>query len=162
MSDLISRQAAIDAAMEELDGGTPYDIPNKIMALPSAQPDVPDTNVGDCISRQAVVKFFNDWISCLDENCHHQSVADMIIIKNDFKNLPSAQPEPFTDKEQRIFLATTTKKTRRPPMTIGEAIQCLNEISDKISEMTLGQRIAHHEAIDMAIQALRKETDHEK
>lgn len=47
-------------------------------------------------------------------------------------------------------------------MTIDEAIQCLNEISDKISEMTLGQRIAHHEAIDMAIQALRKETDHEK
>ena len=38
MDDLISRQAAIDAAMEELDGGTPYDIPNKIMALPSAQP----------------------------------------------------------------------------------------------------------------------------
>ena len=39
MSDLISRQAAIDAAMEELDGGTPYDIPNKIMALPSTQPE---------------------------------------------------------------------------------------------------------------------------
>ena len=36
-SDTISRQAAIDAAMEELDGGTPYDIPNKIMALPSTQ-----------------------------------------------------------------------------------------------------------------------------
>ena len=49
--------------------------------------------MSDLISRQAVVKFFNDWISCLDENCHHQSVADMIIIKNDFKNLPSAQPD---------------------------------------------------------------------
>jgi len=53
--------------------------------------------MSDYISRQAVVKFFNDWISCLDENCHHQSVADMIIIKNDFKNLPSAQPEPLSD-----------------------------------------------------------------
>ena len=40
MGDLISRQAAIDAAMEELDGGTPYDIPNKITALPSAQPEI--------------------------------------------------------------------------------------------------------------------------
>lgn len=67
--------------------------------IPAVQPDhVADISKkveGDCISRQAVVKFFNDWISCLDENCHHQSVADMIIIKNDFKNLPSAQPEPY-------------------------------------------------------------------
>ena len=46
MDDTISRQAAIDAAMEELDGGTPYDIPNKITALPSAQPERTCVNCG--------------------------------------------------------------------------------------------------------------------
>lgn len=37
-NDSISRQAAIDAAMAELDGGTPYDIPREIERLPSVQP----------------------------------------------------------------------------------------------------------------------------
>ena len=101
--DLISRQVAIDAlrdaenhAFNSFYKGLAK--AHKIIAdLPSVQPDhVADVSKkadGDSISRQAVVKFFNDWISCLDENCHHQSVADMIIIKNDFKNLPSVQPE---------------------------------------------------------------------
>ncbi len=37
--DLISRAAAIDTAMAELDGGTPYNIPGKIERLPSVQPE---------------------------------------------------------------------------------------------------------------------------
>lgn len=40
MSDLIDRQAAIDAAREELESGTYFDIPSKIEALPSAQPEL--------------------------------------------------------------------------------------------------------------------------
>ena len=40
MNDLISRQAAIDVAKEELDNGTFYDIPSKIEYLPSAQPEI--------------------------------------------------------------------------------------------------------------------------
>lgn len=39
MSDSIDRQVAIDAVKEELDNGTFFDIPSKIEALPSAQPD---------------------------------------------------------------------------------------------------------------------------
>ncbi len=38
-TNLIDRQAAIDTAKAELDGGTPYDIPSKIEALPPAQPE---------------------------------------------------------------------------------------------------------------------------
>ena len=38
-NDLVSRRAAIDTAMAELDGGMPYDIPGKIERLPSAQPE---------------------------------------------------------------------------------------------------------------------------
>ncbi len=39
MSDLISRQAAIEAAKDELENGTFYDIPSKIESLPSAEPE---------------------------------------------------------------------------------------------------------------------------
>lgn len=104
MADLIDRRAAIDTAIEaadKWDGGYSPEREGIIRRffdkIPAEQSDhnadIGKKVEGDCISRQAVVKFFNDWISCLDENCHHQSVADMIIIKNDFKNLPSVQPE---------------------------------------------------------------------
>ena len=103
MSDLISRDATLDCFCDWIDRyGHEHTADEdatyqRIAELPAVQPDhIADISKkadGDCISRQAVVKFFNDWISCLDENCHHQSVADMIIIKNDFKNLPSVQPE---------------------------------------------------------------------
>ena len=49
--------------------------------------------MGDLISRQAVTKFLNDWLSCLFENCHKQSASDLKMIIKDFKNLPSIQPE---------------------------------------------------------------------
>ena len=50
-------------------------------------------NNSDTISRQAVTKFLNDWLSCLFENCHKQSASDLKMIIKDFKNLPSTQPE---------------------------------------------------------------------
>ena len=75
MSDLIRRQDAIDL-LEKVAELYPWRVPgdrdsyskyneawndaldraeSEIEALPSAQPDVPDTNVGDTISRQVVV-----------------------------------------------------------------------------------------------------------
>ena len=54
MSDLISRQAAIDAIRNSVFAGTPTQIDTKIDCIesvkevPSAQPDVPDINVGNC------------------------------------------------------------------------------------------------------------------
>lgn len=40
----------------------------------------------DAVSRKDVVKFLDDWMSALEANCHHQSMADLKIIKNDFEN----------------------------------------------------------------------------
>jgi len=61
MADLIDRQAAIDF----IDAGricnpneprwSDNEIVNFLKSRPSAQPDVPDTNVGDLISRQAAI-----------------------------------------------------------------------------------------------------------
>ena len=61
--DVISRQAAIDAvieAVDEWDSGyilTRADVIADAINnnVPSAQPDVPDTNVGDIIRRQAAI-----------------------------------------------------------------------------------------------------------
>lgn len=55
-------------------------------------------NNSDVISRQAVTKFLNDWLSCLFENCHKQSASDLKMIIKDFKNLPSVQPERKTGR----------------------------------------------------------------
>ena len=55
-------------------------------------------NNSDTISKQAVTKFLNDWLSCLFENCHKQSASDLKMIIKDFKNLPSAQPERKTGR----------------------------------------------------------------
>lgn len=96
MDDLISRQAAIDLfpndALEwDTKGGyiAPHLARRMIEELPSAQPEP----CGEMVSREVVVKFFDDWMSALDINCHHQSVADLRIIKGDIKNLPSAEPD---------------------------------------------------------------------
>lgn len=109
MNDVIDRQAAIDV-LDVLCQEHRYKIPGKIETysqyneawqdaldraegaifnLPSAQPEPCE----DAVGRDAVVRFLDDWISALDANCHHQSMADLKIVKNDFKNLPSAQPE---------------------------------------------------------------------
>ena len=175
MQDSISRQAAIDMLKNRWKKTRNYegigdDIAEEcelyLKQVPSAQPDVPDTNVGDCISRQAVVKFFNDWISCLDENCHHQSVADMIIIKNDFKNLPSAQPEqrwipcsvrlPEDDTEVLVYLFENNKSPYIAWVSDGrwytEDFEVERE-DEPVEWMPLPEPYN---------QALRKETDHEK
>ena len=64
MDDLISRQAAIDMLKNRWKKTRNYegigdDIAEEcelcLKQVPSAQPDVPDTNVGDCISRQAAI-----------------------------------------------------------------------------------------------------------
>ncbi len=52
MNDLISRQALCEYALNQKDKSV---TPNDIMRFPSAQPDVPDTNVGDMISRQEAI-----------------------------------------------------------------------------------------------------------
>lgn len=79
MSDLIDRQAAIDA-LKIAELGCEVEA---IEALPSADPDVPDTNVGDMISRQAA-------IDAIERHAYRHTYIDQII--DIVKALPSAQP----------------------------------------------------------------------
>ena len=115
MKDLIERQDAIDALMawEEVSiwdeeclkhRGEPFwESPSDVIEkLPSAQPkilacgegelNVPDTNVGDMISRQTVLRCLID-ISY--NQCKTQGEADVIdTAKTMVIVMPSTQPEP--------------------------------------------------------------------
>lgn len=98
MDDLISRQALLEE-YDRLHVGEPGRARKLIEDAPSAQPEP----CGEMVSREVVVKFFDDWMSALDINCHHQSVADLRIIKGDIKNLPSAQSEIIRCKDCRYW-----------------------------------------------------------
>lgn len=98
MSDLISRQAATQTALEfiveYLGGAFDEDFQRKLIermnALPSAQSDLRQTCnklATDCISRHAV----SAWL----DNIGHPKLADVVMDENRF---PSAQPERKTGK----------------------------------------------------------------
>ena len=84
--DTISRQAALTALAST--AGVGNRALDKIRALPSAQPDVPDICAGDVVSRQWLMECVNEgWIKFdteKDENRFIHLVRDIA---------PSAQPE---------------------------------------------------------------------
>lgn len=96
MSDPIERQAAIDALGERpvvwsdnddytLGERNQYDMDRlAIETVPSSQPDVPDTNVGDMISRQGVLRLLNAVPS--------EEFATKAMLISGVNALPSAQP----------------------------------------------------------------------
>lgn len=95
MSNLIDRQAAIEALTKEYyyHDADYMTAVSAINALP-AEPEPCE----DAVSKETILKFLDDWMSVLDENCHNQSVSDLKIIKRDFENLPSVTPKQRTGK----------------------------------------------------------------
>lgn len=60
--------------------------------------------MNDLISRQALMKEFSDFVRASNSSDFAQTPTwnDAVSLVG---SMPSAQPEPLTDKEQRIFLA---------------------------------------------------------
>ena len=97
MSDMISRQDALSflrnwERVKDYSWGERNIIKatiNEIESLPSAQPDVPDTNVGDLISREAMGDALNRIRVSKNETFYsfYQKALDELC------KLPSAQPE---------------------------------------------------------------------
>ena len=85
-------------------------------------------NNSDTISRQAVTKFLNDWLSCLFENCHKQSASDLKMIIKDFKNLPSIQPE-----------RKTGHWVYRPEWSKYSDVWSCSECGEKTSQSVMGE-----------------------
>lgn len=75
--------------------------------------DVPDMNVGDMISRQDAIKAVARAIWHYPKhsllNNYHFAYE---LAEDALKRLPSAEPEPLTDKEQRIFLAAMGREEK--------------------------------------------------
>ena len=102
MHDLISRQAAIDALrnrwLKTINfDGIGEDIAEEceicLRTVPSAQPDVPDTNVEDLISRQGVLDYIDAMPSELTSD-GRRMVRRITLTEYIADTLPSAQPEP--------------------------------------------------------------------
>ena len=94
--DTIYRQDAIDAVaklLSDREGGNAVwwkpVAESVIDVLPSAQPDVPDTNVGDMVSRQTAIDAVTDELDMID----HVPRWVFDRLEGRLKQLPSAQPE---------------------------------------------------------------------
>ena len=110
MSDLIDRQAAIDALVEILDRPNHAEflygdeICGALGSLPSAQPKVEkDTNVpiNDCISKQAAI-YAAERESQVDGAYGYMDTKSIVDMLND---LPSVQPEIIRCKDCKFFVS---------------------------------------------------------
>ena len=76
------------------DGHTEKDV-TRLLSLPPAQLELCE----DCVSRKSVIRL-------LHSSYHSKSMIDEV------KELPPVQPEPLTDREQRIFLAAMGREEK--------------------------------------------------
>ena len=91
MSDLISRQDAIEVAKEELDNGTFYDIPSKIEYLPSAQPE---RKKGKWIEKEVIHEVeastaIDEWQSAKCSVCGKYHTTPYLYYFDDFNYCPN-------------------------------------------------------------------------
>ena len=65
----------------------------------------------DCISRRSAIDALRGYL--VGKRCPDDGTLTCRLIENEVINkLPSAQPEPLTDKEQRIFLAAMERERK--------------------------------------------------
>ena len=101
--DTISRQAAIEAiyaearlANSEVAEEYAEVYAYALRGVPSAQPDVSDTNVGDMVSRQAVKDWILKWEGYIDIDTITRMQCRVI-------DIPSAQPEHEYTMEECMY-----------------------------------------------------------
>ena len=84
----------------------------------------------DCISRQAAI---DAALTYLVEYCGAAFDEDMQrMLKERLDSLPSAQPEPLTDKEQRIFLAAMGREEKVCKQVDEECRDCREPYEDSL------------------------------
>ena len=140
MADLITRQAAIDVLDRNhilgqgLLNDTLDHIADAIMALPSAQPDSKELSFTqkklDTISRQAAIR----WVKT-ECNPYGKPTLDFESGKKvieHLKQMPSAQTEQLTDKEQRIFIAAMGREEKACKQVGDECRNCREPYEDSL------------------------------
>ena len=99
MSDLIDRQAAIDALHMHLIYRMGTDSNKKrlddwINSLPSAQPEPCE----DAVSREAVLDAIDEWKEACADSGHKETASDIMLIRKDFIELLPVTPKQRTGK----------------------------------------------------------------
>ena len=90
-----------------------------------------DTNVptNDYISRQAVKEILlTEWIKLFPMDL--DPLLSLAMVK--IENIPSAEPEPLTDKEQRIFLAAMGREEKVCKQVDAECRDCRKPYKDSL------------------------------
>lgn len=97
MTDLISRQAAIDVFEDTT--FTKNEIRRRLSELPSAQSEP----CGDAVSRQVAIDTLLKWMRpiCINNLGEVVESDDMVATRNILKSLPSVQPETCEDAVSR-------------------------------------------------------------
>ena len=91
----------------------------------------------DAVSREAVLNELDAWEKDLKEICHHQTAADLKLIKQSMESLPSAQPSATdtnvaaTDTISRVVAIETVRKAK----SIGQAHRMLAQLPSAQSEL---------------------------
>ena len=136
--DIISRQAAINAAIDaadDWDGGYSLSradmIERAINNLPSAQPETyeerTEAHACDLIDRQAAIDAINKAFERVFAWDGTGPLGDKVL-----ENVPSAQPEQLTDKEQRIFLAAMGREEKVCKQVDEECRDCREPYEDSL------------------------------
>lgn len=96
----------------------------------------------DLISRQAALDAMETWdkFGCdpdgklvrYDDDKHYIPYVHYEDMVHAIKHLPSAQPEPFTDKEQRIFLAAMGREEKVCKQVDDECRDCREPYEDSL------------------------------
>jgi len=109
---------------------------NLLATEPTVQPVATDTNVrnnseipnsSDTVSRQAAI----DALDKRFDDVPMELTTEILQLRRDLRELPSAQPEPLTDKEQRIFLAAM-KREEKVCKQVDGLVRVCHEIKRKV------------------------------
>lgn len=86
------------------------------------------------ISRQAAIEYFMTNTNWHDEDGYeiHDAEDKRALLKSYFDGIPPAQPEPLTDKEQRIFLAAMGREEKVCKQTDEECRDCREPYEDSL------------------------------
>lgn len=144
MSDLISRQDALDALEKSRFLGAPYIDTGilialqEIKALPSAQPE----SCEDAVSRQYAIEHYQH--VCRRTNCKecplHIQVTDTLTdceLELFLHNLPSVQPEPTLygyPIEHLMMIARVMAKENCTPEAVAQMLQNAGEIAKMVRD----------------------------
>jgi hypothetical protein len=88
--------------------------------------------IGEIKMNERKTIYLDDAIDAVSEGLKHTFVEYRDVAEKMLNNLPSAQPEPLTDKEQRIFLAAMGREEKVCKQVDEECRDCREPYEDSL------------------------------